>query len=100
MASAMTGFKIPFKDVYPYDEFEFRGKNVTNRLVILTNFSKKLDFEQYHAVKNAREEKFQRIPWALMTWEERELELARKEEALHHKYKKYLKRSYEEQKNA
>lgn len=92
-------FQKYHSDVYPYDEFEFRGKTFKPPRYF-DQLLKKLDFEQYHAVKNAREEKFNESPWALMTWEERELELARKEEALHHKYKKYLKRSYEEKENA
>ena len=88
-------FKKYRKDVFPLDEFEFRGR-IYKPPKYFDQLLKKLDFEEYHAVKCKREEKFNESPWALMTWEERELELARKEEALKHKYKKYLKRSYEE----
>lgn len=88
-------FQKYHKDVYPLDEFEFRGR-LYKPPKYYDQLLRKLDFEEYHSVKLNREEKFLESPWCLMTEEERELELARKEEALHHKFKKYLKRQYEE----
>ena len=89
-------FKKFHKDVYPNDVFIFKGKKFRPPIYFDT-LLKKLDLEEYHEVKLEREEKFLESPWSLMSDEELEADLKRREEVLHERFKKYMHRNYEEQ---
>ena len=88
-------FKKFHKDVFPNDVFIFKGKTLRPP-TYFDHLLKKLDFEEYHEVKLNREEKFLESPWALLSDEELQVDLDRREKVLHERFKKYMHRNYEE----